>query len=529
MTRNMQWAAPLSQSNGIMSLQFNPVHALCRESFDFFVQQAVPYLNPGGRYQDAPYIGAMSECLMRLRRGDFTKVAMTVPPRHLKSTLVSVAYVAWMLGHDPTLRFVVASYGEELATKLARDFRKILEWDFFQAIFPNCQIHPRRNNATEIQTTRGGGRRAVSLDGPLTGMGADYIIIDDLLKAKDGTLSATERKRAKDYYEQTLYSRLDNKATGRIIVVQQRLHQDDFIGYIIQKEGFVHLSFPAIARKDEEFSLPRGRLYSRRIGDVLNPARESREELERTRNQVTSAVFEAQWQQDPSTSGADLLRVEHFQRYDNQVAEEEVVYVVQSWDTAIKAGPENDCSVCVTAGYHPGVNAWLLLNVTRVRLEYSDLQSLARALANKYRADRILIEDSGIGRALTRHLRSTIGPIAFALAVRDGKEERLAAGSPHVRENRVLAPREADWLDDFFAELRMFPNGKHDDQVDAFSQFLHWLSFPRVEEAIRSAIAEGRGEAHRRSVQRWVPRKSLRQRILDSYDRDAPSLPLGGF
>lgn len=512
-----------------MSCSIEVVYSLCRAHLDYFVHQVVAHLNPGDAYDDVPHVGAMCHLLERVHQGKVTKAIITVPPRHLKSTVTSVAFVAWILGHDPTLKIVVASYGEELASKHARDFRLVVESDWYRAVFPNFRISPRRNTATELQTTQGGGRRAVSLGGSLTGMGADTIIIDDLMKASDGA-SATERERARDYYEQTLYSRLDNKATGRIVVVQQRLHEDDIVGYLLEKGQFEHLNLPAIARRDERLPLPRNRQFVRRIGEALCSAREPLQVLEtEIRKQVGNATFETQWQQDPTTSGADLLRVEHFKRYSRDLEYRDTVYTVQSWDTAIAAGPRNDYSVCMTFGYHPAVSAWLLMDLVRVRREYAELEALARKLCAEWRPDRVLVEESGTGRALWQHLRKEIGPSAWPWPARNSKEERLATGSPAVHEGKVLVPREAPWLEGLFSELRQFPNGRHDDQVDALSQFLNWLLSPRTESRVAAAILRAGNGTLRRHTREFRPRKTLREHILDSYDPDAPSLALGGL
>lgn len=513
-----------------MSTQINLVHSLCRTHLDFFVHQVVCHLNPGNAYDDAPHVGAMCYLLERVHRGEITKAIITVPPRYLKSTVTSVAYVAWALGHDPTLKIVVASYGEKLSREHADQFRSVVTSDWYRAMFPRFRIDPRRNTAMELKTAQGGGRRAVSLGGALTGMGADMIIIDDLMKADEGAMSATERENARDYYEQTLYSRLDDKARGRIVVVQQRLHEDDIVGYLLEKGQFEHLTLPAIARRDEVLLLPRNRQFVRRIGEALSPVREPLEVLEtEIRKQVGNTTFEAQWQQDPTTSGADLLRVEHFKRYGQELKRRHTLYTVQTWDTAYSESPNADWSVCMTFCYHLIADAWLLMDVTRVRHAYAELESLAWTLRKKWRADKVLIEDTSTGRALCQSIRRMFGPIAFCLPVRDGKEERLATGSPAVYDGKVLIPREALWLQAFFSELRKFPQGKHDDQVDALSLFLNWLQFPATEKRVASAIAQTQNGKSRRRTHEFRPRKTLREHILDSYDPDAPSLALGGL
>jgi hypothetical protein len=139
---------------------------------------------------------------------------ITVPPRHLKWICAAVGLVAWLLGRDPRQRILVASYGADLATKHARDFRTVVEADWYRRLFPRLLIDPKVNRESETLTTAKGGRKAVSFGGPVTGFGADLLIVDDLMKAADA-VSETERQRVKDYYEQTLFSRLNDTQSPR--------------------------------------------------------------------------------------------------------------------------------------------------------------------------------------------------------------------------------------------------------------------------------------------------------------------------
>lgn len=145
-------------------------------------------LNPGETFTWNWHIDAMCHGLDQVRRGSNKRLVITVPPRHLKSITVSVAFVAWAMGHDPQLRFLVASYGGDLAAQLARDFKRVVESSWYGAAFP--AFRARRSAEGELVTTSGGFRKAVSVGGATTGFGADYIIVDDLLKATDGASSA---------------------------------------------------------------------------------------------------------------------------------------------------------------------------------------------------------------------------------------------------------------------------------------------------------------------------------------------------
>ena len=153
------------------------------------------------------------------------RLIVCLPPRSLKSITFSVAGVAWILGHDPTLNIICASYSQGLADKLARDTRQIMSSSFYRRVFPGTRLSAQKQAVNDFKTTQQGFRMATSVGGTLTGRGADIIIIDDPLKADDA-LSETRRTAANDWLDNTLLSRLNSKENGIIILVMQRLHQE---------------------------------------------------------------------------------------------------------------------------------------------------------------------------------------------------------------------------------------------------------------------------------------------------------------
>jgi len=205
-------------------------------------------------------------------------------------------------------------------------------------------------------------RKAVSLGGAVTGHGADILIIDDLMKADDAR-SETERQRVKEFYEQTLFSRLNDKQNGAIVAIQQRLHEDDLAGYLLAKGNFTHLELKAIAEEDEQHALSERRVYRRRKGEALFPERESLATLEEIRREIGSAVFSAQYQQNPVPPDGNRLRWDWFQTYDERPPRTFFQLVAQSWDTAVTPAPSSDFSVCTTWGFREG--KWYLLDVYR--------------------------------------------------------------------------------------------------------------------------------------------------------------------
>ena len=158
-----------------------------------------------------------------MREGRTRRLIISVPPRHLKSHLASVAFPAWCLGHDPSVQIVCASYAQDLADKLSRDCRRIVASDRYQRLFPT-RLSPRHQAVPEFETTAQGCRIATSVGGVLTGRGADIIIIDDLLKPEEA-LSQAQRQAVNEWYDHTLYSRLNDKLTGAIVLITHRPHE----------------------------------------------------------------------------------------------------------------------------------------------------------------------------------------------------------------------------------------------------------------------------------------------------------------
>ena len=240
--------------------------ALLRNDFDAFVQKVFTTLNPGQEYVPEWHIKAIAYQLERVRRGQQLRVIINMPPRSLKSITASVAFPAYVLGHDPTQRIICVSYSGDLAKKHSNDFRAILKSHWYQSTFPETKIGEYKNSETEIELTARGFRMATSVGGTLTGRGGDIIIIDDPLKPDDA-LSEAKRLAANLWFINTLLSRLDDPRTGAIIVVSQRLHVDDLPGFLLDRSDEWHvLSLPAIAQADEVIplsaeldSLPQGR------------------------------------------------------------------------------------------------------------------------------------------------------------------------------------------------------------------------------------------------------------------------------
>jgi predicted phage terminase large subunit-like protein len=450
--------------------------AVTRLNLAVFLRRVFAELEPGTEYLDNFHIHVLIDQLENMRLGHQRRLAVAMPPRSLKSLLISVAYVAWLLGHDPTLRIVCASYGQDLADKLASDCRKIMQTDWYKRMFPGTRLAAGRQSLGNFETTAGGGRMSTSVGGVLTGFGADFIIVDDPSKPSE-SLSDAERATINDWIQHTLFTRLNDKRHGRILIVMQRLHEDDVIGNVVEKTqgDFKVLAFSAIAQDDEihtyktAFGVAR---VIRKAGEALHPAREPLDVLEEQRRLLGSRFFSAQDLQAPVPLEGGLVKrawLRTYQPFEVMAPER----IVQSWDTAAKMGELNDYSVCTTWAIKN--KRVYLLDVVRERLELPALKRRVMDESDRWGPERVLIEDKGSGTGLLQELRVSGFSKARPYIPKGDKGLRLASVTPIIEEGRVYLPASAPWLDAYVHELCGFPGLRHDDQVDSTSQFLAWF------------------------------------------------------
>ena len=371
---------------------------------------------------------------------------------------------------------MAVSYAEGLSEKLALDCLKVLESQWYRARFPATRIAKGRGGRADFETTKGGGRFSTSIGGTVTGRGGDIILLDDPHKPDEAT-SDTKRNQVIDWYRTTLLSRLNDPKSGPIILVQQRVHEADLAGMLLEQGGWEHLDMQAIAEEPVEIDLGRRGVLRRKEGDLLHPDRLPQELLDQHRLELGSYVFAAQYQQRPAPLEGGLVKWGWFKRYDIAPTRQAGDQIVQSWDTASKAEEANDYSVCTTWLVRKD-DAWLL-DVVRERLEFPALKRRIITEAQRHGTNLILIEEAGSGVQLIQSLKKETGLNVKGIQPKDDKATRLLAVSPMIEAGRIAVPSEAIWLADYQREMTLFPNGKHDDQVDSTTQFLKWHDRPK--------------------------------------------------
>src|SRR5262245_10044330 len=237
-----------------MSLDRKLADAIYRNNFGAFTYAAFMALNPAMRLVPNWHIEAICYQVQEMVMGRSRKrLVLNLPPRTLKSFIVSVSLPAWLLGRNPAARIICASYSEDLAYKFSRDTRALLETPFYKRVFPRTRLNPKKATEGEFETTRRGYRLATSVGGTLTGRGGDVLIIDDPIKANDA-YSQVARRGAIEWFRNTALSRLDDPAESLVCIAMQRLHVDDLSGILIE-QGWPKLVLSAIAVEAADYEI----------------------------------------------------------------------------------------------------------------------------------------------------------------------------------------------------------------------------------------------------------------------------------
>lgn len=446
--------------------------AILRRDLAGFIAQCFGTLEPGTAYLDNWHIHAIAHQLTRVWRGECKRLIINVPPRSAKSICVTIAYTAWVMGHDPRKRIMAISYANELSLTHAAGFRSVVSSDWYKRVFPSFAI--TTNRGQEIRTSQQGYRFAGSVGGAVLGRGADLIVIDDPINGLEAATSAAARRRVQEFYDSTLYSRLNDRLNGAIIIVMQRLHEDDLVGHVLEKEDWEVLSIPAIAPEDCRYAIGDGAeaFYQRRAGEVLHPGRDTLAWLDAAKRNLGSLNFSAQYQQNPLPAEGQLIKRDWLQYYDD--LPEAFDLVIASWDTASTQAEYSDWSVGTVwgaVGQH-----YYLIDLVRDRWEAPQLRRKMIDLAERHGVDATLIEDTELGRALSQDLRRSGALYPLLQQSRIEKKARLMAQAARFEAGQVFLPQQAHWLADYLSELLAFPLARRDDQVDATSQALKYLT-----------------------------------------------------
>lgn len=436
----------------------------------YFIKRCFNIINPNTKYVDNWHIEAISRVLEKVEDGTIKRLIINMPPRYLKSICASVVFPAWIMGKFPNKRIIVASYSEKLSLKHSTDCRFIMESDFFKRIFSDCVLSNTQNQKYKFATTQNGYRFATSVNGTLTGEGGDILIIDDPHNPND-IFNSNLREKTINWYSNVFSSKLNDKKNGAIIIVMQRLHPNDLSGYLLEKNKdlWYHLNLQAISDIDYKINIGNFKKIFKK-GEILFPAREGKNELEKIKNDMGTYTFNTQYQQKPLIQESSMIKKSWLKEYNDKIGFENIFL---SFDTAIKAGVNNDPTVCTVWGEYK--NNYYLFDVVREWLEYPELKKISIDLIKKYNPVAVLIEDKASGQSLIQDLKNELRQNIIPIKITKDKITRFASVTPFFESGRIFILENTEWIVDYKNELLSFPNSLHDDQVDSTSQFLNWI------------------------------------------------------
>lgn len=419
------------------------------------------------------HIDAICDHLEAVTAGQIKRLLINMPPRYMKSICVSVMWPTWEWIKHPSMRWLFASYAASLSTKHSLDRRTIIQSEWYQNNWSNIySLAGDQNIKTEYANTRQGYMFSTSTGGTATGKGGNRIIVDDPLNPKEAGSDAL-RSAANTFFDQTLTTRMDNKKTGAIVIVMQRLHEKDLSGHVLEQGGYVHLNLPATAPKSVMIHFPHsGKVFERPEGHILWEDREGAPELEQQKRALGSYGYSGQYDQNPSPAEGGIIKRFWWQFYDKMPALSYFDSILISVDCSFKDLESSDYVVMQVWG-RKGARKYLLDQV-RAKLDFPKTVQRLKALISKWPQAKVkLVEDKANGTAVISVLKDSV-PGIIAVEPQGGKIARAQAITFTIEAGDVYLPNTelAPWVDDFVEECAVFPKGAHDDQVDAMSQAL---------------------------------------------------------
>ncbi len=404
------------------------------------------------------------------------RLMLFMPPRHGKSTLASIAFPAWHLGRHPDHEFISCSYSGSLAMGFSRKVRSLLRDPSYKTAF-KTRLDPDSQSAEAWLTTNGGGYVAAGVGGGITGKGAHVLVIDDPVKNREDAESPNNREANWDWYTSTAYTRL--APGGGVLVILTRWHDDDLAGKLLSaaQEGgdeWTVVKYPAIAEENEEF---------RSHGEALHPERYDVEALQRIQRAVGPRDWSALYQQNPVADDGDYFSRDMIQYFDPEDIDLDRMKFYCAWDLAIGKKDRNDYSVGMVVGIDEMEHIFVV-DVVRGRFDGFELVEQILDMYETWRPSIVGIEKGHIEMALGPFLEKRVRERGLYEAYfkdlktgRRDKEARARAIQGRMQQGMVHFPKNEVFTGPLIAELLRFPNGVHDDQVDA----LAWIGLMMTE------------------------------------------------
>jgi predicted phage terminase large subunit-like protein len=438
---------------------------LSQDRFLKFVQEVWPSFIAGRHH------AKMADAFERVARGECKRLIINMPPRHTKSEFASYLLPAWFLGKYPHKKIIQCSHTAELAVGFGRKVRNLVDTEAYKTIFPDLALASDSKAAGRWNTNKQGDYFAIGIGGAVTGKGADVLIIDDPHSEQEAALAEVNPDIYDKTYEwYTSGPRQRLQPGGSIVIVMTRWSKRDLTGQILKDAAandsigeWEVIEFPAILPSEKP----------------LWPEFWELEELLKVKRDVPNSKWMAQYQQNPVSESAAIVKREWWQEWPDD-SPPQCDFILQSWDTAFEKTQRADYSACTTWGvfYHPddaGIEQAniILLNAFRDRMEFPELKRVAIEEYRDWDPDSVIIEKKASGAPLIYEMRSMGIPVQEFTPTRgNDKISRLNAVADIFASGRVWAPA-TRWAEEVIDEVAEFPAGTHDDYVDTVSMAMH--------------------------------------------------------
>ena len=429
----------------------------CQEDFLTYVKKIWPEFVAGAHHK------MISKKFEGIASGKIKRLIINMPPRHTKSEFASYLFPSWIIGRKPKTKIIQTTHTAELAVNFGRKVRNLIATTEYKNIFDSVDLQADSKAAGRWSTNHGGEYFAAGVGGAITGRGADLLIIDDPHSEQDA-LSDTAMDHAYEWYTSGPRQRL--QPGGAIVIVMTRWSLRDLTEKVLKAQGYDEhadkwevVEFPAL--------MPSGK--------PCWPEYWKQEELEGVRASLSSAKWNAQWQQNPTSEEGAILKKEWWKRWE-ETEVPQLEYIIQSYDTAFSRKETADYSAITTWGvFYPkqdGPANLILLDSKKGRWDFPELKSQALDQYNFWEPETVIIEAKATGTPLTHELRQLGIPVVnFTPSRGNDKLTRVHSVSPLFESGLIWAPDER-WADEVIEECAAFPNGDHDDLVDSTTQAL---------------------------------------------------------
>jgi predicted phage terminase large subunit-like protein len=445
------------------------------------VEQAWPVVEPGATYVPNWHIAEICRHLEAVRDGTMKQLLITIPPGHMKSRLVSVFWPAWMWLHRPDWRVIFASYSHDLALRDSVHCRMVVTSEWYQQAFhPTWTLAGDQNVKSYFSNTATGSRMALGVGGGATGFRGDCIVVDDPLNAKD-QLSEAARKTALFWWDHAFANRLNDLRTGARVVIMQRLHEEDLAGHLLEQGGWDHLCFPSrfVPERRSVTSLGIADPRTER-GELLFPARFPEDVLQQEEARLLETGFASQHQQQPAPETGAMFKVDRLEIID--ALPTNIVARCRFWDAA--GTPDGGDWTVGLLMAKTADGKYIVEDIVRGQWGSEDVD---RQMLNTARTDGKAVEigeeeePGSSGKAVIKTHANLLAGFTYRGAKATGdKQTRAKPFAAQVNVGNVQVFRHpqtgSPWIKAYLNEMKLFPFGKHDDQVDGSSGAFHRLT-----------------------------------------------------